>query len=228
MGSENAYRHAENTENGLSFAFFFERYCKDGNEFLNHIVTGDETWVSCVNVKTKEQSKQWMHTHSPNKPRKFKQTLSARKLMATLFWDMKRVLLVDFLPQGTTITSEMYCETLKKLQRAIQNKRRGMLTSSVVLLHDNARPHMAARTRTLLEQFNWELFDHPPYSPDLAPSDYHLLMHMKNWLRSQCFNNNEELKGDVEMLLSSLAADIFEQGMLQLGVPVRQVPQFRR
>jgi transposase len=62
---------------------------------------------------------------------------------------------------------------LRKLRRAIQNKRCGMLTSGVVLLHDNARLYTAARTRTLLEHFSWELFDHPPYSPDLAPSDYH-------------------------------------------------------
>jgi hypothetical protein len=46
----------------------------------------------------------------------------------------------------------VYCETLKKLRRAIQN-RCGMLISSVliVLLHDNARPHTAARTRAVLE-----------------------------------------------------------------------------
>jgi hypothetical protein len=51
---------------------FLERYHKDGNEFLNHIVrvTGDETWVSFVNVKTKEQSKQWMQTY--NKLKQFK------------------------------------------------------------------------------------------------------------------------------------------------------------
>jgi hypothetical protein len=49
--------------------------------------TGDKTWVSFVNVETKEQSKQWMHTHSPNKPKEFKQSFSARELMATLFWD---------------------------------------------------------------------------------------------------------------------------------------------
>jgi hypothetical protein len=90
---------------------FLERYCKHGNEILNHIVTGDETWVSCANVETIEQSQQWTHTYSPHKPRKL--TLSARKLMATAFWDMKGVLLVDFMPQGTTITSEVYCETLK-------------------------------------------------------------------------------------------------------------------
>jgi hypothetical protein len=73
---------------------------------------GDETSVSFVNVKIKEQSKQWIHTHSPKKPKKFKQT-SARKLMATVFWDRKRVLMVEFMQQGTTM-SEMCCETLKK------------------------------------------------------------------------------------------------------------------
>jgi hypothetical protein len=48
---------------------FLERYHKDGDQFLNHIVrvTGNETWDSFVNVETKEQSKQWKHTHSLNK-----------------------------------------------------------------------------------------------------------------------------------------------------------------
>jgi hypothetical protein len=47
-----------------AFVDFSERYHKDGDEFLNHIVrvTGDETWVSFVNAETKEWSKQWMHT----------------------------------------------------------------------------------------------------------------------------------------------------------------------
>jgi hypothetical protein len=65
-----------------------------------------------VNVETKEQSKQWIHTHSPNKMKKFKQT-SARKLMAAVFWDRKGVLMVELKQQGTTITTEVYCETLK-------------------------------------------------------------------------------------------------------------------
>jgi hypothetical protein len=84
-----------------------------------------------------------MHTHSPDKPKKFKQLFSARKPMATVIWDTKIVIMVEFMQQGTTITSEVYCETpRKKLRRAIQNKRRGMLTYGIVLL-------------------NWELFEHP-------------------------------------------------------------------
>jgi hypothetical protein len=90
-----------------------ERYHKDGDAFLNHIarVTDDETWVIFVNVESTEQLKQWRHPHSPTKPKKFKETLSARKLMAAVFWDSKRVLMVVVMQQWTTITSEVYCET---------------------------------------------------------------------------------------------------------------------
>jgi hypothetical protein len=84
-------------------------------------------------------------------------------------------------------------QNTKKLHRAIQNKRLGMLISGVVLLLGNAHPHTAARTQALLQHFNWELFDHPPYSPGLTLSDYHLFTYLKNWLRSQWFYSNEEL-----------------------------------
>jgi hypothetical protein len=58
MGSENAHGCAQNAENDYGFCRFLERCHKDGDEFLSHIVpvTGDETWVSFVNVETKEQS----------------------------------------------------------------------------------------------------------------------------------------------------------------------------
>jgi hypothetical protein len=67
-------------------------------------VTGDESWVSFANAETKEQSKQWVNTHSLNKPKKFQQTLSARKLMETVFWKSKGVLM----KLGATVTSEIY------------------------------------------------------------------------------------------------------------------------
>jgi hypothetical protein len=69
---------------------------------------------------------------------------------------------------------------LRNIKRTIQNKIREMLTSGVVLLNDNARPHKAAGTRALLEHFNWELFDHQSYNPDLAPDYYHVFAYLKN------------------------------------------------
>jgi hypothetical protein len=123
--------------------------------------------------------------------------------MAAVFCDRKGVLMVEFMQKWTTVMSEVYSETLKKLHRAIQNKRHGMLTFGVVLHHDNAHPHTGAHTLALLEYINWELFDHPPDSPDLAPSDYHLFTYLKNCLGSQRFSNNEELMEGVKTWLSS-------------------------
>ena len=83
--------------------------------------------------------------------------------MATVFWDWKEVLLIEYMPTGTTINADAYCETLKKLKRAIQNQRRRMLTKGVSILHDNARPYVAYLTVDLLNQFGWDIITHHPY-----------------------------------------------------------------
>jgi transposase len=90
-----------------------------------------------------------------------------------------------------------------------------MLTYRVVLLHDNARQHTStgARTRTLLEHFNWKLFDNPPYRPDLAPSNYHLFTYLKDWLGSQRFHDNGEPIKGIKTWLRSQAADLFDRGI---------------
>jgi hypothetical protein len=77
MGSKNANGCAQNAENGFGIDFL-ERYHKDGHESFSHVVrvAVHETWASFVNVEREEQSKQWMYTHSPNKPNRFKQTFS--------------------------------------------------------------------------------------------------------------------------------------------------------
>lgn len=195
---------------------FLARYQQDGDDLFSHIVTGDETWVSYANPETKLQSMQWRHSSSP-KPKKFKQTqYTSRKLMVTVFWDKDGVLLVDFMERGTTITADVYCETLKKLRRAIQNKRRGKLSSGIILLHDNARPHTAAKTNEKIQDFRWELFDHPPYSPDLAPSDYFLFLHFKQWLGGQRFETEEGLKNAVVNWFNSQAASFYAEGLKKL------------
>jgi DNA-directed RNA polymerase subunit M/transcription elongation factor TFIIS len=74
----------------------------------------DETWVSFVNVITKEQSKQWMHTHSPNKPNTFKETLSAcQKADGDYFLGQERSANGGIHAARGTM-SEVYCKTLKK------------------------------------------------------------------------------------------------------------------
>jgi hypothetical protein len=73
---------------------FLVRYHNEGDEFLNHIVTRDETWISHATSQNKHRLMKWRLSASP-KAKKFKQTLSARKITCTVFWDRRGVLLID-------------------------------------------------------------------------------------------------------------------------------------
>lgn len=194
---------------------FLTRYEKEGETFLRRIVTGDETWVRLSTPESKQQSMQWRRVGSP-RVKKFKLTPSTKKFMCTVFWDWRGILLVDFMDHGATINAAGYCETLRKLRRAIQNKRRGLLSKGVLLLHDNARPHTAHLTQQLLDSFGWEVVAHPPYSPDLAPSDYHLFLELKKFLAGQRFESEVELQTSTANWLHSQAAQFYEEGMQKL------------
>ena len=77
-------------------------------------------------------------------------------------------------------------------------------------------PHTGRVTTALVDSFRWEQFSHPPYSPDLAPSDFHLFLHLKKFLAGQKFESDDEIKGNVQQWLKSQAAEFFEAGILKL------------
>jgi len=73
-------------------------------------------------------------------------------------------------------------------------QKRGMLSCSVCLLHNNAWPHSAHVTTVLLEKFKWDILDHPLYGPDLAPSDFHLFLHLEEHLAGRKFYDDDEVQ----------------------------------
>ncbi|GFS77563.1 putative transposase [Trichonephila clavipes] len=109
---------------------FLTRYAEAGDEFLDHIKTGDERWVYHYTPEFKQQSLQCngaIRIHQ--KPRNAKLRFQRKKIMASVFWDRQGILLLEFMPPGMTINAAAYCLTLKPLRRAIQNKHKGMLAS---------------------------------------------------------------------------------------------------
>jgi len=67
-------------------------------------------------------------------------------------------------------------------------------TPGVLLLHDNARLHSANQTTATLRSFKWEVLQHPPYSPDLAPSDFHLFDPLKHHLSGERFPDDDAVE----------------------------------
>ena len=58
--------------------------------------------------------------------------------------------------------------------------------------------------------------DQPLYSPDLAPSDFHLFLHLKKFVGGKWFDDDDGLKDGVQKWLTSQAAAFYEEGIQKL------------
>lgn len=185
------------------------------DEYWARFITTDETWLPYFVPETKQSSKQWLAKGS-TPPLKAKSSALAKKIMLTAFWDENGIVHLDFLPDATTINSEYYCGVLQDVYHNLRHRRPGMKSKVIQLHQDNARPHTARRTMDKISHLNWDLVQHPPYSPDLAPSDYALFPYMKSFLRGRHFNTREEIEQETRSVLAAIPAQWFKDNIRKL------------
>jgi len=101
-------------------------------------------------------------------------------VLASIFWDRDGILHIDYLLKGQTINAEHNPPLLVHLKDILKRKRRWKVTKCVLFLHDNGPAYRALVTQKKVAYLGFHCLDHPPYSPDLAPSDYHLFPGLKN------------------------------------------------
>jgi hypothetical protein len=124
--------------------------------------------------------------------------------------------MVHFQEKGQTVTSAGCSDRLvKELKPAIRSKRREHLSKRVLLLHDIPRP-TAAHTVDTLRAPKFEVLKHPPYSPDLAASDFYLFGPMKEHLRGQKFADDDEVMEAVRSWLKAMLKRFFLEGIRKL------------
>ncbi len=123
-------------------------------------------WIYRYTPETKHHNMTWVQP-GEQAPKKAKVEFSARKVMIIVFWDWQGIFLVQYLPKGSTINADAHCGVPKQLRCEISRKRSGCFQNSanVFLIHDNACPHSANKTQTLLQTFSWTVYNHPSYSP---------------------------------------------------------------
>jgi histone-lysine N-methyltransferase SETMAR len=184
-----------------------------GDSFLNNIVTEDETPLSLYIPETKRQSAEWVMPGE--KPAKKMRTGTSHKkcLMLTVFWDVNGIIKVDFADKNTRINSQYYSNLITEA-RTMRGKRR---SQQLWLLHDNAPIHKSHLTEAAIASCGFSVVAHPPYSPDLAPSDFHLFRRLKHDLRGKIFTSGDELKGRAQDLLESYPKSFYKEGFLELA-----------
>ncbi|GBM85012.1 hypothetical protein AVEN_4031-1 [Araneus ventricosus] len=77
-------------------------------------------------------------------------------------------------------------------------------------------PHSTRVNQQLIVSFGWEQMNHPPYSPDLAPSDFHLFLHLKRFLSGLSFDDYEEVKDAITSWVTSQVATFCDAGIQNL------------
>ena len=124
--------------------------------------------------------------------------------------------MVDYLPKGETITGKYYANLLRQLRDKIKPQRPGMLTKGVLFHHDDAPVHTSLAAVATIRECGYELLPHPLYSPDLAPSDFHLFPNLKNYLSGEKYETNDDVISAVDAYFGGLDEPFFSTGITAL------------
>ena len=116
--------------------------------------------------------------------------------MLCVWWGQKGIVYFELLKPGETVNTARYQQQLISLCEALDEKRPEWRNrhNKLILLHDNAPSHTAAAVKGTIDKLGWETPPHPAYSPDLAPSDYHLFTSLGHAVGSQHFQSHEEVQ----------------------------------
>nr|AAP51086.1 transposase [Forficula auricularia] len=185
----------------------------ENDPFLKRLITGDEKWVVYNNIKRKRS---WSRPGEPAQTTS-KAGIHQKKVLLSVWWDYKGIVYFELLPPNRTINSVVYIEQLTKLNNAVEEKRAELTNrKGVVFHHDNARPHTSLVTRQKLLELGWDVLPHPPYSPDLAPSDYFLFRSLQNSLNGKNFNNDDDVKSYLIQFFANKSQKFYERGIMML------------
>ena len=179
-------RRVEDSEYNVDFV------AADEEIFCTRYSTMDEVWLYLYDPETKQQSSVWVEKGS-KPPVKFKVGPSAKKVMAIIFWDAKGIIYIEYMVDGRTVTGARFANSVRKFKEEVLKKRRGKVRAGLVLHMDNAPAHTSHVAQAASRESGIELLPHPPYSPDLAPSDYWLFPNLKKTLKGRRFKDTSDV-----------------------------------
>jgi histone-lysine N-methyltransferase SETMAR len=114
---------------------------------------------------------------------------STGKVLGSIFWDQDGIL-IEYLPKGQTINTEYYSSLLVQFKIILKEKRRGKIAKGILFLHNNALAHLVLATQ---KKLGFLCLNHPPYSSNVAPSDYHLFPGLRKQLKGRHISSDLEV-----------------------------------
>jgi transposase len=131
--------------------------------------------------------------------------------MLVAFFDDEGIVHGEFEPSGTSVTVAFYLDVLTRLRESDRRKRPQKWKKGWELHHDNAPSHTAMGVQQFLAKNHIPIVSHPPYSPDLAPSDFWLFPALKMGLRGRSFGTVKYIKENTDARLRAIKKEDFHQ-----------------
>ncbi|KAK6729927.1 hypothetical protein RB195_006775 [Necator americanus] len=107
----------------------------------------------------------------------------------------------ELLPDNTAVTAEVCCAQLQRLADKIHKEHPKL--DHVRMLQDNVHPHITKKTSQQILELGWEVLPQPPYSPNLASSDYHLFRSLQHHLEEKRYDDRDHLENDLRAFFAS-------------------------
>jgi len=126
------------------------------------------------------------------------------KAMLIVFFDIQDIVMAECAPSSQTVNKQYYIEVLMKLHERVRRKRPALWRNGRILHQDNAPAHTALSVKQFLSNKNITVFEHPPYSPDLAPCNFCLFPKIKSVLKGAHFVSVENVKAKTAEILNNL------------------------
>ena len=133
------------------------------------------------------------------------------KNYAHCIFDIDGVVHHEFVPPGQTVNGHFYVQVLQRLRDAVRRKRRDKWQGEWFLHHDNAPSHTSYVVQQFLAEKSIPVITQPPYSPDLAPSDFCLFPTLKMGLKGARFATMEDIKSNATAELRWIPKEAFHR-----------------
>jgi histone-lysine N-methyltransferase SETMAR len=172
---------------------------------MNSIVTMDESWVHFYDPKTPKELQMWKNPNSP-RPKAVKSARFVNKVVLIAFFDSRGMVYYHYLKKRSTVNGNHFIKSRRKAISRAQIR----LNSQPLLLYDNAPCHRSREVNDFLTENGVQVVPHPPYTPDLAPSDFFLFPKLKKYLRGHIFASEKELKQTVSYYLNRIQETAFK------------------
>jgi hypothetical protein len=138
-------------------------------DVFENVITCHETWILQYNSETKRQSKHWKTSTSP-RMKKARMSKSKAKAMMIVFFNIRDVIMIEWVPEGQTVNQKYYLEVLTKLRERVRKKRPELWKNKSWILHkDNAPAHNAIAAKQFLTDKCIAMLEHPFIHRILSP-----------------------------------------------------------